>query len=70
MENNEGKLRKVPGCGIFDFSDKIQSIQVDTLVTSQAKREYLAHVWAPYKNASKPDYVEVDCVAHCGGLHE
>lgn len=46
MENNEGKLRKVPECGIFDFSGKIESIPEDTLVTTQAKREYLAHVWA------------------------
>jgi hypothetical protein len=53
MENNEGKLRKVSECGIFDFSDKIESIPEDTLVTTQAKREYLAHVWAQYKNASK-----------------
>lgn len=53
MENNEGKLRKVPECGIFDFNDKIESIPADTLSTTQAKREYLAHVWAKYKNASK-----------------
>ena len=53
MENNEGKLRKVPESGIFDFSYKIESIPEDTLVTTQAKREYLAHAWAQYKNASK-----------------
>jgi hypothetical protein len=41
MENNEDKLRKVPECGIVDFYDKTKSIPEDTLVTTQAKREYL-----------------------------
>jgi hypothetical protein len=45
MGNSDGKLRKVPDCGIFDFSDEIESIPADTLVTTQAKRECLAHVW-------------------------
>lgn len=53
MENNGGTLRKVPECGIVDFNHKIQSIPEDTLVTTQAKREYLAHVWAQYKKASR-----------------
>ena len=51
MESNEGKLRKVPECGTVEFNDKIESIPEDTLVTTQAKREYLAHVWAQYKCA-------------------
>ena len=39
MENNEGKLRKVPECGIFDFSYKIESIREDALVITQPKRD-------------------------------
>ena len=46
MENNGGKLRKAPECGKVDFNHKIQSIREDTLVTTQAKREYLAHVFS------------------------
>ncbi len=53
MDKNEGKLRKMPECGIVDFNHKIQSTRDDTLVTTQAKREYLAHGCAQYKNASK-----------------
>jgi|LakMenEpi03Aug12_release.lakeMendotaPanAssembly.Ray.scaffolds.fasta_scaffold3139072_1 hypothetical protein len=35
MENNEGKLRKVPECGIFDFNYKIESIPTaDSLIES------------------------------------
>lgn len=46
-------MRNVPECGILDFSYKIESIPEDALVTIQAKRDYLAHVWAQYKNASR-----------------
>lgn len=70
MDNSEGKLRKVPECGIFDFSYKIESIPEDTLVTTQAKREYLAHVWAQYKKASKKLKSQIlDEVSRNLGIH-
>ena len=39
MDNNGENLKKVPECGIFDFSYKIEFIPEDTLVTTQAKLE-------------------------------
>jgi hypothetical protein len=70
MDNCEKKLRKVPECGIFDFSYKTQIIPEDTLVTTQAKREYLAHVWAQYKNASKELKTRIlDEVSRNLGIH-
>jgi hypothetical protein len=39
MENSEGKLGKVPECGIIDFSDEIASIPENALVTNQVKHD-------------------------------
>ena len=70
MESKVGKLRKVPECGIFDFSYKIESIPEDNLVTTQAKREYLAHVWAQYKKASRKLKSQIlDEVSRNLGIH-
>jgi hypothetical protein len=57
MDNNGENLKKVPECGIFDFSDKIES-------------EYLAHVWAQYKKASKKLKSQIlDEVSRNLGIH-
>ena len=40
MDNTGKNFKKVPECGIFDFSHKMESIPKDSLVTTQAKLEY------------------------------
>jgi hypothetical protein len=52
MDNNGENLKKVPECGIVDFNDKTKSIpEIRNLEFTPKER----------------GYVEVDCLAHCGG---
>lgn len=70
MESVGRDLEKVPECGILDFSYKIENIPEDTLVTTQAKREYLAHVWKQYQTASRELKTKIlDEVSRNLGIH-
>ena len=46
-------LKGQPGSEIVFFTTKTQLFQEDTLVSTQAVREYLALVWEQYKPANR-----------------
>lgn len=65
-ENNLAGL-EVPGCGKMVFDQENHNPEV-TLVTTQATREYLAHLWKQYKTASRALKMAIldEVVRNCG----
>ena len=46
-------LSGVPGCGIVIFDQENGQLPEETLVTTQATREYLEHLWKQYQKAGR-----------------
>ena len=46
-------LHEVPGQGMMVFDQENHKIQEVSLVSAQAMREYLEHLWKQYKKANR-----------------